>query len=118
MNDMRITFRAGTAATLLPTATVSACSGDGSGTAPAAVATATASSSLSAAPDRCAAEEVARGLDVPWGLTFLPVGDALIAERDTVRILRLTPGGGEPRPVAEVPGVAPVGEGGLLGIAR
>ncbi|HEX8767506.1 MAG TPA: PQQ-dependent sugar dehydrogenase [Jatrophihabitans sp.] len=60
---------------------------------------------------------MARNLDVPWGLAFLPGGDALIAERDTGRILRLTPGGGAPRQVDEVPGVAASGEGGLLGIA-
>jgi glucose/arabinose dehydrogenase len=116
MNDMRIKFWAGTAATVLLTVIVTACSSDDSGTAAAAGTTTMASSSPSAAPDLGAAEEVARGLDVPWGLTFLPGGDALIAERDTARILRLTPGGGEPRQVAEVPGVAPVGEGGLLGI--
>jgi glucose/arabinose dehydrogenase len=61
-------------------------------------------------------EVLASGLDVPWGLAFLPGGDALIAERDTGRILRLTPGG-EPRPVTEVPGVDAGGEGGLLGLA-
>ncbi|MEV0618285.1 PQQ-dependent sugar dehydrogenase [Nonomuraea sp. NPDC050404] len=63
-----------------------------------------------------AVEELARGIDVPWGLTFLPGGDALIAERDSGRILRLTPGG-QPRQVADVPGVAAGGEGGLLGLA-
>nr|WP_255643300.1 PQQ-dependent sugar dehydrogenase [Actinoplanes polyasparticus] len=63
-----------------------------------------------------AAEEIATGIDVPWGLAFLSGGDALIAERDSGRILRVT-GEGEPQPVYEVPGVAASGEGGLLGIA-
>ncbi|MCM4076168.1 PQQ-dependent sugar dehydrogenase (plasmid) [Actinoplanes sp. TRM88002] len=59
---------------------------------------------------------MATGIDVPWGLAFLSGGDALIAERDSGRILRVT-GEGEPQPVYEVPGVAASGEGGLLGIA-
>ena len=53
---------------------------------------------------------------MPWGLAFLPGGDALVGERDTGRILRLTPGA-EPRQVYDVPGVAASGEGGLLGLA-
>ena len=68
-------------------------------------------------PGLGAAEEVARGIDVPWGLTFLPGGDALVAERDTGRILRLTPGGGDPRRVYHLDGVSAAGEGGLLGVA-
>ncbi|MEU4625045.1 PQQ-dependent sugar dehydrogenase [Actinoplanes sp. NPDC023801] len=66
--------------------------------------------------DLSAPEEVARGLDVPWGLAFLPGGDALIGERGTGRILRLTPGG-EPREIRVVQGVEASGEGGLLGLA-
>jgi glucose/arabinose dehydrogenase len=104
--------------TLVLAATAGCGIGDdiSSAAAPAAVASGTAASTPSAAPDLGAAEELARGIDVPWGLAFLPGGDALIAERDSGRILRLTPGS-EPRPVADVPGVAAGGEGGLLGIA-
>jgi glucose/arabinose dehydrogenase len=58
---------------------------------------------------------VARHLDAPWGLAFLPSG-ALIAERDSGRILRLN-GKGKARLVDRVPGVVHAGEGGLLGIA-
>jgi glucose/arabinose dehydrogenase len=61
-------------------------------------------------------EVVASGLEAPWGLAFLPDGDALVSERDTGRILRVGRGT-EPRVVATVPGVAPGGEGGLLGLA-
>ncbi|MEO3779819.1 PQQ-dependent sugar dehydrogenase [Micromonospora sp. B11E3] len=51
------------------------------------------------------------------GLAYLPSGDALVAERNTGRVLRLSPGGGDPRQVYEVPGVMAGGEGGLLGLA-
>jgi glucose/arabinose dehydrogenase len=61
--------------------------------------------------------EVARGLTVPWGLAFLPGGDALVAERASGRVLLVSPGGGAPRPVYTVPGVAARTEGGLLGLA-
>nr|WP_280236622.1 PQQ-dependent sugar dehydrogenase [Nocardia cyriacigeorgica] len=66
--------------------------------------------------DLAAAEEVAAGIETPWGLDFLPDGAALVAERDTGRVLRIVPG----RPaeqVYEVPGVVAGGEGGLLGLA-
>jgi aldose sugar dehydrogenase len=60
-------------------------------------------------------EIVAEGLEVPWGIAFLPGGDALVTERPgRVRLLR----GGvlQPQPVANVP-IASSTEGGLLGIA-
>lgn len=60
-------------------------------------------------------EVVAEGLEVPWGIAFLPGGDALVTERPgRVRLLR----GGvlQPQPVATVP-IASSSEGGLLGIA-
>jgi glucose/arabinose dehydrogenase len=61
-------------------------------------------------------EVVAGGLEAPWGLAFLPDGDALVSERDSGRILQVGPGA-EPRVVATVPGVDAGGEGGLLGLA-
>ena len=60
---------------------------------------------------------IATGLSVPWGIAFLPGGDALVSERDSGRILRIPAGGGTPREVMRVPDVAANGEGGLLGIA-
>ena len=63
------------------------------------------------------AEVLATGLEVPWGLTFLPTGDALVGERDSGRIFRIPADGGEPVHVATVPGVSAEGEGGLLGLA-
>ena len=70
-------------------------------------------------PDHSAgdADVLATGLDVPWGLAFLPDGDALVGERDTGRLYQVPAEGGEPTLVATVPGVVPDGEGGLLGLA-
>ncbi|WP_326828873.1 PQQ-dependent sugar dehydrogenase [Streptosporangium sp. NBC_01810] len=68
-------------------------------------------------PDLQAGREVAGGIEVPWGLAFLPDGDALVAERDSGRVLQVPGRGGRPREVYRVPGVAASGEGGLLGLA-
>lgn len=59
---------------------------------------------------------VAEGLEVPWGLTFLPGGDALVSERDSARVLRVSPDGTTTE-LGTVPGVVARGEGGLLGLA-
>ncbi|MGP4027850.1 PQQ-dependent sugar dehydrogenase [Actinomadura sp. 3N407] len=59
---------------------------------------------------------VATDLEVPWAVTFLPGGDALVTERDSARLLRVTPSG-DKTTVATVPGVEPGGEGGLMGVA-
>jgi glucose/arabinose dehydrogenase len=58
---------------------------------------------------------LAGGLEIPWGLAFLPSGDALVAERYTGRVYRVDRRGGK-RLVGELE-VDAVGEGGLLGIA-
>src|SRR5215218_1280942 len=61
---------------------------------------------------------IATGLSVPWGVAFLPGGDALVSERTTGRILRISPDGRRRRVVMRVPGVdTDSGEGGLLGLA-
>jgi glucose/arabinose dehydrogenase len=57
-----------------------------------------------------------RHLAVPWAIAFLPDGDALITERDSARLLRVTWPAGV-TVAGTVPGVAPYGEGGLLGVA-
>jgi glucose/arabinose dehydrogenase len=59
---------------------------------------------------------LAQGLAVPWGITFLPDGSALIAQRDEATVLLLTPAG-KIRDVGQVEGVTPTSEGGLLGLA-
>lgn len=61
--------------------------------------------------------ELTSALDVPWGMTFLPSGDALVAERDTGQILQVPAAGGAAVPVVVVPDVLAQGEGGLLGLA-
>src|SRR4051812_34136127 len=61
---------------------------------------------------------IATGLQVPWGVAFLPGGDALVSERTTGRILRVPAAGGAAQPVMQAPGVdVNAGEGGLLGLA-
>jgi glucose/arabinose dehydrogenase len=60
----------------------------------------------------------ATGLEVPWGLAWLPNGSILVSERTTGRILRLGRDGGRVRARFRIPGVdTQAGEGGLLGIA-
>ena len=75
------------------------------------------SASSGSAPSRpTVSETIATGLDVPWGIGFLPDGSALVSERDTGRIMHVTPDGAV-HPVGVVPGVQPTSEGGLLGLA-
>jgi len=58
---------------------------------------------------------VARDLEAPWGLAFLPDGSALVSERDSRRILSVRDG--DVREVDVVEEADSGGEGGLLGIA-
>ena len=60
---------------------------------------------------------VASRLQVPWGLAFLPDGSALVTLRDEGTVLRVRADGATPVRVGTVPGVQPLGEAGLLGIA-
>jgi glucose/arabinose dehydrogenase len=60
--------------------------------------------------------DVATELAVPWGVAFMPDGDALVSERTTADIVRVTPEGSVTT-VGTVPGVTADNEGGLLGIA-
>lgn len=59
---------------------------------------------------------VADGLAVPWAMEFLPGGDALATERDTARLLRVSPSG-QVTELGTIDGVVPDGEGGLMGVA-
>lgn len=58
---------------------------------------------------------VVTGLSAPWSMVRLESGSALISERDTAIVKELTADGAL-RDVAVIPGVAPGGEGGLLGL--
>ncbi|MFF1406604.1 PQQ-dependent sugar dehydrogenase [Streptomyces sp. NPDC058294] len=60
---------------------------------------------------------VAEGLKTPWGLAPLPGGDLLVSSRDEGTILRIDERTGRKTELGTVSGVAPAGEGGLLGIA-
>ncbi|HIW62900.1 MAG TPA: PQQ-dependent sugar dehydrogenase [Candidatus Stackebrandtia excrementipullorum] len=75
------------------------------------------------APDPAVvASVVAAELEVPWGVDFLPDGSALVTERESARLLHLTPPGesGGEWPTEEVQVIEDAvadGEGGLMGIA-
>ncbi|KUJ64578.1 glucose sorbosone dehydrogenase [Streptomyces albus subsp. albus] len=74
----------------------------------------------SGAPAKGSAKVVATlatGIDTPWGLAPLPDGDLLVSSRDTGKIFRIARDGGKKTELGSVAGVAPEGEGGLLGIA-
>lgn len=57
--------------------------------------------------------EVARDLEIPWDLEFLPDGDLLVTERPG-RLVRI---GDDDRRVYAIEGVRHVGEGGLMGLS-
>ncbi len=63
-----------------------------------------------------AAERLADGLQHPWGLDFLPNGEAIVTERPG-RIRILLRDGTLSEPLAGVPKVAAAGQGGLLDVA-
>ena len=76
------------------------------------------SASAAAAPAAPSGPQVlTTGLEAPWGIDFLPDGDALVTERDSARVLRIPAAGGEPDVVTTLAQAEPRGEGGLLGLA-
>jgi glucose/arabinose dehydrogenase len=106
---------AGAAAVLL-----AGCAGGTEG-APAPVPTAASTGTPSATPEPPAlptgeSSVVAQDLDAPWSIVRLAGGSTLISERDTGAVKELTDAGAV-RVAGQVPGVAPGGEGGLLGLA-
>src|SRR5918998_1140872 len=58
---------------------------------------------------------LASELEAPWGLAFLPDGDALVTERDSGRLLRLD-SSGNTEEIQTLPSYS-FGEGGLMGLA-
>ena len=86
---------------------------------------ATAPTSSPAAGGSGSVSVIAKGLRIPWGMAFLPDGTALVTERDSGRVLSVTPGG-QVQEVYRLPrwptpdgsiGVRAGAEVGLLGIA-
>src|SRR3712207_48818 len=78
-----------------------------------------AAASIAAAPaeaDVRVGTVLTRNLRVPWGLAFLPNGDALVGERPTGDVFRVRRRGGR-RQVGTIRSAVDFGEGGLLGIA-
>ena len=73
--------------------------------------------SPSPASEPTVAGTVATDLTSPWGLAFLPDGDALVSERDTGLIKRVASDGSKVTVVGEIPEADPSSEGGLLGLA-
>ena len=67
------------------------------------------------APVEVQFETIATGLEAPWGLVFLPDGRALVTERDSGRLLSVSPEGSVEE-VQQIP-EGGSGEGGLLGLA-
>ncbi|MFD6290884.1 PQQ-dependent sugar dehydrogenase [Streptomyces sp. NPDC060205] len=60
---------------------------------------------------------VTEGLKTPWGLAALPEGGLLVSSRDEGTITLVDEKTGKKTEVGSVPGVAPGGEGGLMGLA-
>lgn len=70
----------------------------------------------SAAEARLVVTNVARGLENPWGLAFLPDGRLLVTERPG-RLRMVTASGRVLPPLGGVPAVLAEGQGGLLDVA-
>lgn len=99
------------------TGTVSAPVVSTSSTSTATGSTTNTSPSPTTSPTTSAATAtIAKDLDVPWGLAFLPDGSALVTLRDKGQLVQVR-SGAAPTVLGAVRGVQPDGEGGLLGVA-
>lgn len=75
-------------------------------------------------PDRTppkVVDTIATGLAAPWGIAFLPNGDAVVTERDSRRVLLLEAPAYDVREIGVIEAAVPLGdlggEAGLLGVA-
>jgi glucose/arabinose dehydrogenase len=73
------------------------------------------SSTGEASVERVEVSTLATDLEVPWSFAFLPGGDALVTERDSGRLLRVS-SSGDVQEIQILP-EGGSGEGGLLGVA-
>ena len=123
----RTLVRAATTGGVAAVLALGACSGedpDGTGTVSAPVVSTSPSDTTSAGSTTTgpsptsspATATIAKDLDVPWGLAFLPDGSALVTLRDKGQLLQVR-SGQQPTVLGAVRGVQPDGEGGLLGVA-
>jgi glucose/arabinose dehydrogenase len=62
-------------------------------------------------------DTIATGLEVPWGIDFLPGGDAVVTERDSGAVLRIAEDDHAVTELGSIAEASPNGEGGLLGVA-
>jgi glucose/arabinose dehydrogenase len=90
-------------------------SSSGSSTGPTSAPATTSTVTPAKALKLTVASTVASGVEVPWGLAFLPDASALVAERDSAKVVRVA--GGRVSEVGTVEGVKSSAEGGLLGLA-
>lgn len=72
---------------------------------------------FSSAKQRFVVKTVTEGLEHPWSLAFLPDGRMLVTERPGRLRLVAADGRLDPQPVAGLPPIAAVGQGGLLDVA-
>ncbi|MFD7440531.1 PQQ-dependent sugar dehydrogenase [Streptomyces sp. NPDC059909] len=94
--------------------------GQGAPSSPASSSATTGSTAPKAPPAKGSVKVAAtltEDLKSPWGLAALPDGDLLVSSRDEGTITRIDVDSGKKTEIGSVPGVAPAGEGGLMGLA-
>jgi glucose/arabinose dehydrogenase len=105
----------GNESTIEITGTTPPASGETSTTAEPTAPTAPTSSATDDVGPPEVVETIATGLEAPWGLDFFANGDAIVTERDSRRVLRVTPGG-EVTELGTIESASPQGEAGVLGV--
>lgn len=121
---IRARFALRVGATAVLGVALAGCGSDSAGSSdepsvPTGVSTASQSPPPQAATPIDSGVNIVEGLAVPWSMTFLPDGTALVTERDdaaVVRVARTPSGQWQTSPVEVVDGVNNEGEGGLLGV--
>lgn len=101
------------------TVTITESSPTSPGSAPTSEPTDDTTAPTTASPESPArvVDTIVTGLEVPWGVAFLPDGDAVVTERDSRRVLLIGGGDHEVTVVGTIEDAVPQGEAGLLGVA-